>query len=417
MWKQIFNQIWNQRRANAWLWMELWIVAVLLWYGVDLVCNYEGAARQPKGYDTSCVFDLMVNTKPISVINDADNQRAGQDFTYLYNLIKDYPGVEEVCSYYGTVPYTDESMFEGYASHTDSAHTISSYIRYVSASYFKVFRLPWLAGQVDEAHWNPAEYPMPVVISADLADSLFHLSQVADAVGKTCFNPYFLKSARPQTNYRVVAVAPRHKVDDYARYDNFIYLPVDRPLFWHHVAIRVSPDHAAGFAERFRKDMQPVFDRGIFYLDYIRSYDDLKAAYDIQQGTTNYLNTIYSVATFFLFNVFLCVFATFWYRTRKRRSEIALRMAMGSTRHQVLGYFLCEGIMLLLLVVLPALVVAFNIQVADLTVHTLVDASTTRFILSFLTALLLLALIIVGGIWLPAWQCTKIQPAEALHDE
>lgn len=143
MWKQIFNQIWNQRRANAWLWIELWIVAVLLWYGVDLVYNYEGAARQPKGYDTSYVFDLTVNTKPISVINDADNQRAGEDFTYLYNLIKDYPGVEEVCSYYGTVPYTDESMLEGYASHTDSAHIVSSYIRYVSASYFKVFRLPW----------------------------------------------------------------------------------------------------------------------------------------------------------------------------------------------------------------------------------------------------------------------------------
>ena len=35
MWKQIFNQIWNQRRTNAWLWTELCIVTVLLWYGVQ----------------------------------------------------------------------------------------------------------------------------------------------------------------------------------------------------------------------------------------------------------------------------------------------------------------------------------------------------------------------------------------------
>jgi len=75
MWKQIFSQIWNQRRANAWLWIELSIVTVLLWYGVDLVYNYEGAARQPKGYDTSCVFDLTVGTKPLEVINDADNRQ------------------------------------------------------------------------------------------------------------------------------------------------------------------------------------------------------------------------------------------------------------------------------------------------------------------------------------------------------
>ena len=80
MWRQLFNQIWNQRRANAWLWTELCIVTVLLWYGIDLVYNYEGAAWHPKGYDTSCVFVLTAATKPLQVINDADNRRAGAFF-------------------------------------------------------------------------------------------------------------------------------------------------------------------------------------------------------------------------------------------------------------------------------------------------------------------------------------------------
>ena len=417
MWKQLFNQIWNQRRANAWLWTELCIVTVLLWYGIDLVYNYEGAAWQPKGYDTSCVFDLTVATKPLEVINDADNRRAGEDFTYLYNLIKDYPGVESVCAYHGSIPYTDDAMFEGYAPHSDSTHVVHSYIRYVTSSYFDVFRLKPLAGQPDEAHWSPAEYPMPVWMSADLADSLFHLPNVADAVGKTCFNPYFLKSARPQTNYRVAAVLPRHKLSDYERYEPFIYLPAQKALFWQNVAIRVAPDQVAGFAERFRRDMQPVFDRGIFYLNTIRSYDDMKAAYDVQQGTVNYLNTVYAVAAFFLFNVFLCVFATFWYRTRKRRCEVALRMAMGSSRRSVMAYFLLEGLLLLLMAAVPALVVAFNVQLADLTVHTLMDATGGRFAGCFGLALLLMALIIMAGIWYPARQAMKIQPAEALHDE
>ena len=84
MWRQIFHQLWNQRRANAWLWVELTLVTVILWYGIDLVYNYEGAALQPKGYDTDCVFDLMVGTKPMEVIEDADNRRAGEDFTYLF---------------------------------------------------------------------------------------------------------------------------------------------------------------------------------------------------------------------------------------------------------------------------------------------------------------------------------------------
>lgn len=219
------------------------------------------------------------------------------------------------------------------------------------------------------------------------------------------------------TNYRVAAVLPRHKLGDYERYEPFIYLPADKALFWQHVAIRVSPDHVAGFAERFRRDMQPVFDRGIFYLDNIRSYDDMKEAYDVQEGTVNYLNTVYAVATFFLFNVFLCVFATFWYRTRKRRCEIALRMALGSSRRVLMRYFLLEGLTLLLLAVIPALVIAFNIQWADLTVHTLLDVSVMRFVECFGGAFLLMALMIVLGIWYPARRAMKVQPAEALHDE
>lgn len=417
MWKQVISQIWAQRRTNTWLWIELCMVTVILWFGIDLVYNYEGAACHSKGYDTSCVFDLMVECKPLEVINDADNRRAGEDFTYLYNLIKDYPGVEEVCSYYGSVPYADETMFEGYASHSDSTRTVNSFVRYVSASYFKVFRLKPLAGQLDEIHWTTAEFPMPILMSADMADSLYHLPHPADAVGKTCFNPYYLKSARPVTNYRVAAVLPRQKLDDYASYQPFVYLPIDRALFWQHVALRVSPKHVAGFAERFRRDMQPVFDRGIFKYKHIRSYDDMKKAYDVQQGTVNYLNTVYAVAIFFLFNVFLCVFAIFWYRTRKRRCEVALRMAMGSSRRMVMAYFLLEGFVLLLLAAVPAWVIAFNIQLADLTVHTLMDATGGRFVCCFGVSFLLLTLIIMAGIWYPARQAMKIQPAEALHDE
>ena len=51
--KSIWNQIWNQRRANAWIWVELMVVNVLLWYAIDLVYNYEGAAcsRVKRDYD------------------------------------------------------------------------------------------------------------------------------------------------------------------------------------------------------------------------------------------------------------------------------------------------------------------------------------------------------------------------------
>lgn len=417
MWNTIFNQLWNQRRATAWVWAELMVVIVLLWYAIDLIYNYEGAALQPKGYDTSCVFDLRVDAKPLEMLDDDDNRRAGEDFTYLYNLIRGYPGVEEVAWHYGTVPYTDDVMYEGYCAHTDSLHTVNCKIRYVSPSYFRVFRLKPVAGKLDEERWRRSEYPMPAQMSTDLADSLFHTAG-QEALGRTCFNPYWLGTANPVTNYSVMAVLPRHKLDDYQRYESFIYLPAsDWPLFWQNIAIRVRPDQAAGFAERFTQDMQQAFDRGIFYLHHIRPYADMKEAYDIEQGTVNYLNTAYAVILFFVFNIFLSILGTFWFRTRKRRSEIALRMAMGCTRRGVMSYYQREGLLLLLLAALPALLICFNIRLADLTVHTLMDPTTLRFFGCFAAALLLLAVIIALGVWFPARQAMKVQPAEALHEE
>ena len=62
--KSLFRQMWNQRHANVWVWVELVVVLVLLWYSIDLVYNYEAAARQSKGYDTENVFDIQLNIKP-----------------------------------------------------------------------------------------------------------------------------------------------------------------------------------------------------------------------------------------------------------------------------------------------------------------------------------------------------------------
>ena len=413
--KSIGKQIWNQRRSNVWIEVELMVVNVLLWYTIDLVYNFEGAAWQPKGYDTENVFDLQVAAKPLETLNDEDNRNAGQDFSHLYNLIKDYPGVEQVGYYNGSIPYSNEIQHEGYASHADSSRIIHCKIRYVSPEYFKVFRLETVKGNVDFEKWKAAEYPMPVLMTEELTDSLFGKVGL-DAIGQLCFNPYWGKT---QTNYKVVGILPRHKLDDYQRYEPFIYLPTSepRPLWWQHVVIRVHPDHTNGFAERFRADMQGVFDRGIFYLDHIRSYADMKASFDIEQGTVNYLNTAYAIIAFFLFNIFLSILGTFWFRTHKQRNEIALRMAMGCTRRGILKHYLTEGWLLLLIAAIPALIICFNIQMGDLTVHTLMDVSLERFIGSFLVATCVLALIIALGIWFPARKAMKIEPAEALHDE
>lgn len=72
---------------------------------------------------------------------------------------------------------------------------------------------------------------------------------------------------------------------------------------------------------------------------------------------------------------------------------------------------------LLVIAAIPAWLICFNMWHADLTIHTLMEATFTRFTFCFLTAFFLLAIIIFLGILFPAWRAMKIQPAEALHNE
>lgn len=195
--KSLFRQMWNQRHANVWVWVELVVVLVLLWYSIDLVYNYEVAARQSKGYDTENVFDIQLNIKPALQNDSVLMSHSAEYLEQIYHLIQQYQGVEEACFYYGTIPYTGNNMYEGYAPHSDSTHVVGCFIRYVSPTYFKVFRLQPLSGSFEAERWDKNEYPMPVLMSETLSDSLF---SGRNGVGETCFNPYFLNSVQPETS-------------------------------------------------------------------------------------------------------------------------------------------------------------------------------------------------------------------------
>lgn len=142
------------------------------------------------------------------------------------------------------------------------------------------------------------------------------------------------------------------------------------------------------------------------------------------KGDVDKVNTQTVVVLFLLVNVFLGLIGTFWFRTRRRRNEIALRLAMGSTKKQIFCLLMGEGLLLLTLVALPAMLVCYNVGVAEFIMgHTElittwpVEWSFLRFLLGSLGAWLLIALMVVTGIWFPAQQAIDIQPAEALHEE
>jgi putative ABC transport system permease protein len=118
-----------------------------------------------------------------------------------------------------------------------------------------------------------------------------------------------------------------------------------------------------------------------------------------------------------LINAFLAVLGTFWFRTQHRREELAIRITSGATPHSLMRLLMGEGILLVTFAYIPALIVAYNLGVADLVNTWPVEWSLGRFIVGGILTYFLLLVVVVFSIWFPARQAMKIQPAEALHGE
>lgn len=432
----ILHQIWNQRRSNGWLFAELLIVFTLMWYCVDVLYSFAHAEQQSKGYDLENVYKVRISYNPTQLVlcnsKDSLQQFWFKPLEEVFRRIKQYPGVESAAMWLGTDTYTRNNMFQGYS--VDSARVIGANIRYVSPEYFKVMRIPIKSGngmfadgqvsseggagsslQFASAEWNPVASPLPAVLTCDFADSLFHTSS---GVLDSGFMDYYDGGKR----YRVAAICDLQKSDDYARYEPFILTPFPdyfyRMQYIPSISIRIRPEaDTDDFAASFYRDMTPLLRVSPFYLFDIRSYKEQKIERDAAEGVTPYIRSARLIVIFFIFNVFIGLMGTFWFRTRHRRSEIALRMAMGSSRNKIRGQLLGEGLLLLVIAAIPAMVICMNMVLADVTFTEATDASLGRFVIGVLAVFCLMALMVIIGIWYPASKAMKVQPAEALHDE
>ncbi len=121
---------------------------------------------------------------------------------------------------------------------------------------------------------------------------------------------------------------------------------------------------------------------------------------------------------FLLANILLGVIGTFWIRTQQRKSEVALRMALGASKMDIRKHLIAEGMLLLFMAVIPATIIYGNIIYLD--VIKVMDESpftVDRFVIGQLLTLLLMSIMIVAGIYFPSRQAMGIQPADALHEE
>lgn len=419
--KLMLKQIWNERKSNAWLWIELLVVFVALWFIVDWGYVNLYTYYLPKGFNIENTYQLNFNelTPQSTGYIPADQKTTtdGEDFLAIVERLKHHPDIEYVSVSQHSSPYNSSNSD---ASIRQDSTYLNQLRRYVTPDFFNVFQYQNIDGSGSQTLADAFE-ANTIIVPSNLWEKRY-------PEGKNLLRQEFFLGNDSTKTFRVAAVTQPVRYSDFspaygwagtyvARYmsDWFFSNLKGKNFTYYEICIRTRPGTSPEFAEELMKNAPRLYNVGNCYIQNIQSFDDIR--YGFQLDDVNALKKRAFIMLFLLVNIFLGIIGTFWYRTQQRRSELGLRIALGSSLPKLNRLLVGEGLLLLALAVIPALIICYNIGSANLSDARQIQWGMERFIPGVLITLLLMVLMIVVGIWYPARQAMRIKPAEALHEE
>ena len=414
--KHLLKIIWNERSHNIGIWIELLLVSLFLWYITDYLYVTISEYNRPMGFDIENTYKIqlgILNDQNTDFMKDEPLDADVARLKTILERIQHNSMIEAASVSFHSSPYNGSNSL--LFLYNDTLQTNYALRRMVTPDFFKVFRYKSKNGSTEEL--VKALERDELVISASIEKKLFGKKE--SAVGREIS---FEKSDSAQL-YRVGAVSTNIRYDNFSNSDSYYADKINNDYYNFlardyidilEICVRVKPEEEHDFENRFRIQMTEQLRLGNYYLNTIQSIPEIKKAFQLDD--MNDLRMRFFIIFFLLINIFLGITGTFWFRTQYRRNEIGVRIAMGETRKGLLKMFYTEGLLLLTFAMIPSMLVFAFIKNAEI-LHYYWTFTIGRYFIGFGITYLLLALMILLGIWFPARRAVKVSPADALRDE
>lgn len=423
MLRHIFTIIYNQRKQNIFIFLELLLASCLLWAISDSLLVDVYTQKQPMGVDIESVYSFHLSIADEAAVSDSSGYRnAAEDFLHLVENIRQCPEVEAASVSISAIPYTWSSNWSYLIAASDTT-TPSDLCQmfYVMPEYFQVLHIQTPEGRpvYDEAVRNPGEF----ILSQTLAEKLF---PGVSAVGREAkYGNFGGESEIPRKIASVTA--PRRKTD-FERAEPVYYvlwrsekdvldLCEDASLLptSFDFLVRMRPNFQPSAMADFLQKNSARLSVGDVYVSSYTSIDDYKT--DMLKGRMDNQKKKTALVVFMLVNIFFGIIGTFWLRTQSRRAEIGLRAALGASKQSLQLQLYLEGLVLLALTLPLTFIFIGNMLLADLPDTYRLDYTWWRFVFPVIGSYILLSAMILVGISFPARKIARMNPAETLHYE
>jgi putative ABC transport system permease protein len=402
--KHLCKLVWNRRRINMLITLEIFISFLVVFAVIVMTVYYTNNYIQPLGFDYQNVWTVNIGVIERSGGDRMEERRQLLDVARrVLAAVHEFSEVESAAG----AAYTPYSRGRSQNCTDNKGLDICYYSNIVTDDFRETMKINVVRGRWFSKEDDGASY-QPVVINRKMARDLFGDE---DPIGKR------LREPEPNDNdfieERVVGV-----IDDFRKEGEFDalsgYLFSRNPLMMPHggrfgnLAIRVRPGVTAAFEEKLLSRLQAEARDWSFKIKPIA-----------QLREENLQETIVPMAAFALIAVFLMIMVglgltgVLWQSVTQRTKEIGLRRAKGATKRRIYRQILGELFIITTFGSLAGVLVVVQFPLLNFLGFADSKVYAVSVIISLAFVYLLTALC---GLY-PSRLATKVQPAEALHYE
>ncbi|HKX28613.1 MAG TPA: FtsX-like permease family protein [Blastocatellia bacterium] len=395
--KHLAKLVWNRRRANFLIAVEIGCSFIVLFVVVAVAVSYAGNYRRPLGFDYENVWNIEIDMKQRS-----DNAHTPEQVTtvrQLYLALKEYPEIEAATGAH-TSPFSANGS---YGSLEVNGRELEYRRNEVTDDFNQVLSLTlasgrWFGKEDDGVNWQP------VVINQQLAQAVFGPE---DPVGRD------LPAPGQQTKLRVIGLITNFRYggelsgsENLAFFRKQLDQPRERPP--RNLLIKLRPQTSRAFDEKLVRRLSGIANQWSF---------DIRPMVELREtGFRQKLMPLIAagiVAVFLMIMVALGLTGVLWQNVTQRTREIGLRRADGATVWHIYQQILGELLIIASCGLIVGVVVVIQFPLFDLVGWINREIYALSIVIS-LAAIYLLT--IVCGLY-PSWLAAKVQPAVALRGE
>ena len=386
------------------------LIALQIALALAIVCNALFIIRQrvahlsqPSGVDEANV--LVVHNEW------AGKPSSGEIASLMaadVDTLRKLPGVADAYAT-NSYPLSGEGVAFGIGHTPDKLKPVSTTaIYFVDENALPTLGLKLVAGrnfrpdEIGQVDKHASIQPGAIIVTRKLADVLF---PDGSALGKTA---YISKQAST-----IVGIVERMQTpwvdSSAAQYaDCSTLIPYRQLTGYTQYLVRAQPGQLADVRRRVRAALYAANRmRVISPKDGVRTFAEIRAAaYKSDRGMAILMGVI-SVVLLAITAAGIVGLSSFW--VGQRRKQIGVRRALGATRHDILGYFLTENLLISVVGVLIGTVLALGLNLWLMKQFEMVRIAP-GYVAAGVVVLLLLG---QGAVLAPALRASRVSPVEA----